>query len=191
MDILPYRTRWMQRFSQLEDLLDQGVFVPPLLHHICLFVFPTIAALLIPCSCTSYTPHLRGLAFLWTAYFGTWMLQTCQTPNFGNGYGIGILVSCYIMRSGTILLLENPERRFRRVEKRRVPQSRVKEQTSQRPGAGTPGTSEDKHLYVFQKYPQNLWHRLSWVISLLFSARGSLWNWRVTTSKPLPELFIR
>lgn len=193
-EILPYRTHWVQKFAQLEELLNEGKFHPPLLHHCLLLVFPTIAALLIPCRYTSYMPHIRGLAFLWTEYFGIWIMQTCRSPTLGNGYGIGILVSVFVMRSGTMLLLQDPERSFKHVE--HVSQSSMKEQTlakeiGLRSGAGALGTCEDQQLYICQGYPQGFLHRLSWVLSLLLSPRGSRWSWRIKTSMSLPEPLLK
>ncbi|KAJ5916138.1 hypothetical protein N7504_000153 [Penicillium tannophilum] len=93
-----------------------------------------------------------------------------------------------------MLLLQDPERSFKHVE--HVSQSSMKEQTlakeiGLRSGAGAPSTCEDQQLYICQGYPEGFLHRLSWVLSLLLSPRGSRWSWRIKTSMSLPEPLLK
>lgn len=195
-DMLPYRTRWVHRFARLEELLEHGEFQPPLLHYFLLFFLPTIGAIMVRRRSTPYNLQLRRLIFIWTAGFGMWIVQTCRTPSVGNGYGIGIFVSAFVMRSGSMILIRDPEREFRRIVKTYAPQSNTKVQTTVSTiGLRSSNTSLDTtgndHIYIWQDYPQQFWPRLGWVMSLLFCLRGSVWNWRAKTSRPLPEPLLK
>ena len=181
-DLTPYITEWIERHLELERLLQQGEFQPVLLHHYLCLLGPLVFTLMVSRQSNPFGPCLRYITFTWTAVFGAWMIRTCRASSAGNGVFIGLGVSFIIMRAATLLVFRDPETEFRRLEKRYLSKRRAVK------SAGTAALVEQQHEFlVWQGYPSSFGHRLSWVIHLICSARGSHWNWRVRSSGPIPK----
>jgi len=149
--------------------------------------------------------------------FITWfelrLIQESSGVGLELGYKIGMTSAIIIMLSWTWLIFKTPQWDAKRVERRkvRVPVKEVqldkkKSLTSnQEPclemfdNSTAPLSekicsevlmgNEEVYEYFWQPYPENLKERLSWVIDLVFNARGPGWNWSVPTIPKLtPEV---
>ncbi|PYH99480.1 hypothetical protein BO71DRAFT_394360 [Aspergillus ellipticus CBS 707.79] len=94
----------------------------------------------------------------------------------------GLVVAWWFVWAATLLVFHDPEREFRRVERRRgeAATNGHAALTTNRPAKPGPET------LTWQSYPGPFWHRLNWVLGLLTNMRGPEWNWRVSTLGPFP-----
>ncbi|PKY05450.1 hypothetical protein P168DRAFT_280382 [Aspergillus campestris IBT 28561] len=100
----------------------------------------------------------------------------------------GLLVAWWSIWCGTLLVFNDPERDFQRIE-RRCLGAEPNKAAGQDGNAVTDSTSKEptlEELLVWQPYPQGLVHRLNWALGLLFNMRGPEWNWRLPTMDALP-----
>jgi hypothetical protein len=120
---------------------------------------------------------LRLAIFAITAYLGVDIICNTRSIYGGNGWAIGLLASTWILHTAVHLLLTNPERDFQRLE-----------YTQQPVGHRPVLRLNNGDAIQWQPYPDALLHRLSWVVDLLFTLRGSAWNWRIDSLRPLPTV---
>ena len=118
---------------------------------------------------------LRLTIFAITAYLGGHIICNLRTIYCGNGYFIGLLASTWIIHIAVHLLLASPETDFQRLES-------TQQSIDHRPVLRL----KNGDSIHWQSYPDSLLHRLSWVLDLLFSMRGAMWNWRIDSLRPLP-----
>jgi hypothetical protein len=129
-----------------------------------------VLALLVPCAF-----RLRLFLFAVTLYLSVIIIRDGRTVVGGNGFIVGLLTPLWVLRITVRTILSKPERDFSRLERNL--------QRLDRHDSSQLDTGEPVH---WQPYPRKRLHRLSWVLGLLFTARGSAWNWRVDTLSSLP-----
>ncbi|KAJ6008077.1 hypothetical protein N7540_012053 [Penicillium herquei] len=126
MALHPHEFTSFERYTDLKQIHEQNVrislqrqdFKPLFLYHpLLLFCLPLIG-LLIPRRWG--TRFMRPLAFALTLATASDVILNRRTHSCGNGYGIGILASWWIIWSGTLLIIRDVERDFRRIERMSV-----------------------------------------------------------------------
>ena len=172
--------------DRLETLIETGEFSPFFLWHFVLFIGLSLSALLIPQR--RGTRFLRPLVLCLTTGVACDVILRRRSLLGGNGYMPGLLAAWWTIWCGTLLVFNDPERDFERIERRRSGAGSHKT-AGQDGNAAAKSTSKEpmleEHL-VWQPYPQGLSHRLNWALGLLFNMRGPEWNWRLPTMDALP-----
>ncbi|KAJ9257882.1 hypothetical protein DTO271D3_1660 [Paecilomyces variotii] len=209
-----YRDLIAQRGKYVEDVLRSGEYDPFLLHHSFLLLALPLAALFIPhrnallrASRYIFFPLILGL--------GSYIIVYTKASAVGNGYCIGLVTTWWILWSAIMLIMNDVQKDFKRIEKFSVPASddadrqrvnRTPEpprmdsrangndssvrhrHTSTTQDTPPPGTDKNyKEVLRWQSYPESLGHRFNWILGLLFNFRGTEWNWRISAVPAFPQ----
>ncbi|OKL64409.1 hypothetical protein UA08_00215 [Talaromyces atroroseus] len=191
-----------EREKEFNGLFRTGAFSPLLLQH----VFATFALLIIPLVIRHRNfYHSRLLRYGFHAIITVLSLYTIREVRFlgpANGYAVGLITTWFYIWSSTMLIANNVQRDFKRIEKepeevtKNTRENDVSKQSDPPEAVNqcrTPSHSGQVVLKVYrwQPYPQQLSHRVDWVCDLIFNFRGPNWNWRLRSLPPLPEAVIR
>jgi Membrane bound O-acyl transferase family len=166
-----------EREREFDKLFRSGAFSPLLLQH----VLGTFVLLTIPLVIrhTSFI-HSRLLRYGFHAIITALSLYTIREVRFlgpANGYAVGLITTWFYIWSSTILIANDAQKDFKRIEKEHTKIKGSKEVIQK--------------IYRWQPYPQKLSHRVDWVCDLIFNFRGPNWNWRLRSLPLLPEAVIR
>ncbi|RKF57952.1 hypothetical protein OnM2_070069 [Erysiphe neolycopersici] len=193
--------------------VSEGLRRPIIFPYNFLSLFTLVAYLCIPHKQNPIIYAVRWPLVGLITWFELRLIQESSGVGIDLGYRTGATSAIILMLSWTWLIFKKPQWNAKRVERRRV-QVPVKESqlTKKKPRTfdQEPCTekfdnnavplSEEGHTevlvgnikvndYFWQSYPEDLKERLSWVMDLLFNARGSGWNWSVPTIPKLtPEI---
>lgn len=184
-----YRELTRNREKQLDTLIERGVFKPFFLHHFIIYTLLPLVALLI-------SPHRRGSTYVRYLIFslivgiGIEVIRYRRALFAANGYVIGQITVWWIVWSATLLVFNDPEKDFRRIERRTV--ACAVESREDPAGLNVNDTNastkeQQEEILTWQSYPETFSHRLDWALGLIFSMRGPEWNWRISSFGPLPE----
>jgi Membrane bound O-acyl transferase family len=177
-----------------------------------------LTVLLLPNLSFKHQRWMSFSSFVLLVFYSASVMQRCRSIGMGNGYGIGLMSVWSIVWSAVLLVYNDPKVTFKRVERRdaiehcedssRTIDSVVanrtfnsnprKRKTDTAGGRIWDGRKDDepqerknpsRYLLVWQAYPQDIFHRLDWVMDLCMSFRGPGWNWHIQTlsSAPYPS----
>ena len=93
---------------------NKFLFIFP--HHF-ISVFILILTLLIPWSRQGPLSYVRYLSFSCIVYFTTRAVTRIQSLGLASGYGAGVIVAWFLVWSATLLVFNNPQQEFSRIEK--------------------------------------------------------------------------
>lgn len=193
-DPIPNTYRESTRLQQrnLDALIELGFYKPFFLHHFVIFALLTLVPLLVPRH-GRYSQYIRDFFFIAILEVGFDVIKYRRALLAANGYVIGVITSWWIVWSATLFYFNDPERDFRRIERRNVPSPEpqndaVKSHTNNGfAPASSQQNQEHREVLVWQPYPRRFSHRLNWALGLIFNMRGPEWNWRITSIGPLPK----
>ncbi|KAL9108965.1 MAG: hypothetical protein Q9227_006361 [Pyrenula ochraceoflavens] len=107
-----------------------------------------------------------------------------------NGYGNGLTTMWGVLWSATLLIFNDPQGTFQRVEK--GPKAlMINQSDSNSKGLAEPEKTslnrQDAEDLVWQPCPKGFFHRLDWTLDLVTSFRGPGWNWRLPGLPKVPK----
>lgn len=189
------------REEAFENLLHEGSFSPLLLKHILGMIFLVLVPLLIRHTNTFQSKLVR---FTFHAIFTGFSVYTLLHVRFigpANGYSVGVITIWFWIWSSTILVFNDVQKDFTRIEKEYVQPSSTPVHDSDQPGVVLAPKDTKHHdtspivasrdkgkrkVYQWQSFPDSFPHRVDWVLDLVLNFRGPNWNWRAR-SIPLPN----
>lgn len=201
----------------LEDGIQRGEFTPLMLHEAVLPLLLLLISLLIPWGNHAVSKLVRYLFFMLIAGLLIHAIFTRRALGLIHGYGIGLASSWLIVSSATLLIFNDVQRSFKRIERKVAPLQATNAppvESSSSSGATKRGDLDGlaarlgqnghhsqhstsaagsvlqgptQQVLRWQSYPIPFLHRLDWVLDLVVSFRGSGWNWRVTSQPALPK----
>ena len=93
---------------------SKSFFVFP--HHF-IPVFILILTLLVPWPRQGLLSYARYLSFLFIAWFTACAIPQVQTLGLASGYGVGLILAWFLVWSAALLVFNNPQREYARIEK--------------------------------------------------------------------------
>ena len=152
---------------------------------------------------------LRGLRYTLFAAFSSfqiWIVATNRAKHPAAALGVGLLSSWGILWVSTIMLVNDCQTDFKRVERSMAQLTEDRNDESTMNGSARNGVLVESHLdatkdskptwqrsglpngsYVWQTYPESFPSRLDWIADAFCSFRGVGWNWQSTTVPPPPK----
>lgn len=204
-----------------EDAIRQGEFTPLLLHQAVIPLLLLLIPLLIPhWGSHAVSKLVRYLSFVLIACLAIYGCSTRRALGIVHGYVIGLAAAWLIVWSATLLIFNDVDWSFKRIERKVVPLHHPQEthgplvEGSSSSGAtktdylngpaarlgrdghhpqhstsagGSVLQGSTQQVLRWQSYPISFFHRLDWVLDLVFNFRGSGWNWRITSQPALPK----
>lgn len=193
--------------------VSEGLRRPVIFPYNYLSIFILVAYLCIPHRNNPIIYAVRWPLVGFITCFELRLIQESSGVGLDLGYKTGMTSAIIIMLSWTWLIFKTPQWDAKRVERRQVQvpvkESQLvekkyhilnKEPYLEKLDNGTTSLSEEicsevlmgneeVYEYFWQPYPENLKERLSWVMDLVFNARGPGWSWSVPTIPRLtPEV---
>ncbi|KAM5444659.1 hypothetical protein MferCBS31731_000113 [Microsporum ferrugineum] len=170
-----------------------------------------LLALFIKWPCNGPFKYTRHLLYFYSLYLNVYVIIHCRSLMVLGGYGVGLIFSWLSIWSAALLLFNDVQGSFKRIERSFVPLKAVKSnlsnelneklgsdsarlritqnQSNYTHGQANGTTTSGKLVQRFrwQGYPKSLGHRFSWIIDIFLSHRGPHWNWRPKDFPPLPK----
>ncbi|GFF22059.1 hypothetical protein IFM61606_01206 [Aspergillus udagawae] len=191
--------------DQFELLIQHGDYKPFYLWHLFVFTALPLCGLLI--SRRRGARYLRPVVFALILGTAVDVTRHRRALLGGNGYMGGLVTAWWTIWSATILVFNDAERDFERIERRscnaacpdevRTPDNENKPRSSDKAANGhilkakQYASQRESETLAWQPYPRAFLHRLNWALGLLFNMRGPEWNWRISTLDPLPDSLQR
>ncbi|KAE8150401.1 membrane bound O-acyl transferase family-domain-containing protein [Aspergillus avenaceus] len=187
--------------AQLETGIQHGKLKPVFLWHLILFTIVPLSALLIPRR--KATRYVRPLFLVLVFRLAIAAIRYRRAQLGANGYMIGLMSAWWFIWSATLLLFNDAERDFLRIERKSMESGKTADVPSKRPAQNGNGHApyKDKlhdailakdnatphaEFLVWQPYPHALPKRLNWALGLVYNMRGTEWNWRLPGLDPVP-----
>lgn len=204
---IPFRSHLdLVEFRQevFENLLHEGFFSPLLLKHILGMFCLVLVPLLIRHTNTFQSKFVRYTFHAIVTGFSIYTVLHVRFIGPGNGYCTGLITTWFWIWNSTILVFNDVQKDFMRIEKEYVQPSSTPVHDLDQPGVvlepkGTKNydtslivTQRDKgkrKVYHWQSFPDSFSHRVHWVLDLILNFRGPNWNWRARSS-PLPNFVL-
>lgn len=101
--------------ADVQRLIEHGATKPFLTYHLLIYTFLPLSALLIPRRKGS--KYVRPVIFALTASIAIDTMKSRRMLLGANGYMLGLVTSWWIFWCGTLLVFNNPEKDFKRIEK--------------------------------------------------------------------------
>ncbi|EZG06337.1 hypothetical protein H106_04112 [Trichophyton rubrum CBS 735.88] len=204
----------LQRRNELFDAkIESGEFQPLVFPRDFASVFIVIFALVIKWPRDGPVKYIRHLLYFYTLYLNIYVVVHCRSLLVLGGYGVGLVFSWLSIWSASLLIFNDVQGTYKRIERSFVPFSTSKENLLQGRGgkagrtsailknssseydstngdANGKATCSDPKIvprFKWQGFPEKLGHRFTWAFDLLFSHRGPHWNWRPKDFPPLPK----
>jgi hypothetical protein len=220
MTEIPFRSHLdiiRQREEEFVALLERGQFSPLLLQQVFGTFFLLLVPLLVRHKGAFHSNALRYGLFAVICGFAVHTILQVRVIGMGNGYGVGIITAWFLVWSSTLLIFNDAQRDFKRIEKEYVDENGDEHRTNPKTNgsAVSSGTSSNADcgiktrtqrtsqlspssstktpkckVYRWQPYPHSNSHRLDWVSDLIFNFRGPNWNWRIRSLPPLPNAVV-
>lgn len=171
-----------------------------------------IVYLLIPHQDRPWLRHCRYLVFAWVTGFAIYTVLYTKARLIAPSFGVGLLSAWSVVWVGAILICNDAQADFMRIEKMRgvfgAPTDKPKEKDTinhtESPHEGiskhengdvklslskaTAGPSDRDGQFAWQPYPLTPFiERLDWVLDLFCNFRGAGWNWRTSALPPPPK----
>jgi hypothetical protein len=180
--------------TELDILIEQGIFKPIFLYHVVIIHVLPIIGLLIPSRRGG--KHVRKVLFTICIGIAIEIFQNRRAVVGGNGYMLGLMIAWWLIWTASLFIFTDLEHDFKRIE-RKPSGVEVQNHTllskHEHGAAETPhGSSislleQNDNAFVWQLYPAKFLHRLEWAAGLFFNLRGPEWNWRAPHLDPLPR----
>ncbi|RHZ44405.1 wax synthase family protein [Aspergillus thermomutatus] len=187
--------------NRFELLIQHGDFKPFYLWHLLVFTALPLCGLLI--SRQRGARYVRPVVFALILSTAVDVIRHRRALLGANGYMGGLVTAWWTIWSATILIFNDAERDFERIERRssdascpgkaRTPDDENKARSNDKAANGhifkakQYASQRDSETLAWQPYPRACLHRLNWALGLLFNMRGPEWNWRISTLDPLPD----
>ncbi|KAF3482407.1 uncharacterized protein GIQ15_05166 [Arthroderma uncinatum] len=156
--------------------------------------------------------YLKHLLYFYSLYSNIYAIFHCRSLAILGGYGIGLIFSWFSIWSAALLLFNDVQENYKRIERSFEPleaerqdlpngknenhMGSVRLRSPQNQRTSTLELSSDGKIgynpkvvrrFRWQGYPESLGHRFAWVFDLLISQRGPHWNWRAKDFPALPK----
>jgi hypothetical protein len=206
-----------QRHEQFETALHGGEFYPLLLKHVVGTFLLLLIPLVVPHRNSALLSHiLRYGFFSIIVCVCVYMIYTVRAIGLANGYGVGLICAWFVVWSATLLIFNDAQRDFKRIEKTVVDVSPRQQEEKESQLNGSEPVEKDGQIhangtelrlrrtkpssiqeetsgtqkrieYRWQPYPNSFGHRIEWTLDLVFNFRGPEWNWRVRSLPAPPD----
>ncbi|KAF4555414.1 MBOAT-like protein 3 [Elsinoe fawcettii] len=202
--------------SRYESMLESGKFEPFLYPWSTLGAGAVILFLLLDHRKSWLLQKLRLPVWLFNVVFSFYTVLYQRARNPAGSLGIGIISGWSILWTGVLLIFDDCQEDYMRIERRGISpadgktvsngsgrgistateghqnnhiKSQLKSRQSMNGHAPTTDTkSSGTGEYFWQHYPTgSLLKRLDWVIDAFTTFRGTAWSWRVSGLAPPPE----
>ncbi|KAJ5343118.1 uncharacterized protein N7506_002942 [Penicillium brevicompactum] len=174
--------------SELDILIDQGVYKPMFLYHVVIIHVLPMIGLAIPRSSGGH--HIRKVLFAVCVGIAIEIFQNRRAVVGGNGYMLGLMTAWWLIWTATLFIFTDLERDHKRIE-RKPSSGQLQDLQLDQNNNPASNDSSSKRLesdaFVWQSYPAKFSHRLEWCAGLFFNLRGPEWNWRAPHLGPLPR----
>ncbi|CAG7962220.1 unnamed protein product [Penicillium salamii] len=179
--------------SELDGLIEQGVYKPIFLYHVVIIHALPMIGLVIPRSRGGH--HIRKVLFAICVGIAIDIFQNRRAVVGGNGYMLGLMTAWWLIWTATLFIFTDLERDFQRIERNpsaeQVQNTHIIQKASvedkQLNSEVSPSNQEKSSAFIWQSYPPKFSHRLEWAAGLFFNLRGPEWNWRAPHLGPLPQ----
>lgn len=178
-----YRAAFIEQQVKDEQLFATGEysrFIFP--RHFIAFIIMW-AALLIKYPSPRASKYGRMFAYVLVCYFSVYNILYVRTTGCGHGYGAGLVGIWAMLWGSNLLVFNDPERDFKRIEYRRV--LVIEERTlppigrdGRIPGVKFKRVKGIAREYHWQSMPEDWSHRGWWIMDLCLGLRGVGWNYR-------------
>lgn len=191
------------RQELIDTQLYEGSVSPFLLKHILGVICLVLIPLLFRPTNTFQSQLVRYAFHAIVTGFSVYAVLYVRFIGPGNGYGVGLLTTWFLIWSSTILAFNDVQKDFKRIEKGYVqPSSPPLRKSVQARGTLKPndtkhdpetspvavlGDKGKRKVYHWQSFPDSFPHRVDWVLDLVFNFRGPNWNWRARSAPPPPD----
>ncbi|KAH5211681.1 hypothetical protein HBI62_198500 [Parastagonospora nodorum] len=159
-----------------------------------------IAYLLIPHQNRPWLKRCRYIAFAWITGFATYTILYARAKGMASSFGIGIVSSWSVAWVSAILICNDAQTDFQRIERLEGAFKGSKTSASQEDGNkimekkadqmsnGHLGPTHRHGSFAWQTYPLTPFiERLDWVLDIFCNFRGAGWNWRTSALPPPPK----
>lgn len=200
--------------EDLQALVDNGIVKPFFLFHLWVYLGLPLSALLVPNR--KGARYFRLIVFALILSILVDAIKHRRLLLGANGYIVGLTMCWWINWCATLLIFNDPEKDFKRIERRSIPRAELEPaqngngevvddhtsifnqngtmtknlegvECSTANHRATKHLPKHKEIFTWQGYPRPFLHRVNWVLGLLFNMRGPEWNWRISTLEPLPK----
>jgi hypothetical protein len=194
-------------YAQYDKRIASGEYQPFLYPWGTLGAAVVIAYLLIPHQDRPWLKNCRYLAFAWIIGFAAYTMLYTRAKGMAPSFGIGLISAWSIAWVSAILICNDAQTDFQRIERLEGVFGSSKEPTikEQEQDASEEKAKENQHnmitghsgpgtrhgSFAWQPYPLTPFiERLDWVLDIFCNFRGAGWNWR-TSALPPPPKFIQ
>ncbi|EFR00718.1 hypothetical protein MGYG_03723 [Nannizzia gypsea CBS 118893] len=207
------KTLLQRRSEVFADGIKSGEFQPLVFPRDFASFFIVVFALLIKWPRNGPVKYIKYLLYFYSVYLNIRVIVLCRSLLVLGGYGVGLIFSWLSIWGASLLLFNDVQGTYKRIERSFVPFHTLKQDSLQaqsvkhgrnRAGLEDPqaqynvsngranGTAVCTDLKIvprfkWQGYPEALGHRFTWVFDILFSHRGPHWNWRPRDFPRLPK----
>ena len=184
------------------SLVDSGKAVPFLYPWAGFGAFLVLGYLLIDHRQSPTLKWFRFPIFAFLFAFQSWVILTNRARHPAGAFGIGLLSAWGILWVARVLVINDCQTDFVRIErarsvgtgnhvdhslKNRIPNGSLPSTASTPEGSGARPESKQQGALYWQTYPTSFADRIDWVADVFCSFRGVGWNWQTTTVPPLPK----
>ncbi|KAL5119113.1 hypothetical protein ACEQ8H_003037 [Pleosporales sp. CAS-2024a] len=197
-----------QYHGQYDRQIASGEYQPFLYPWSGLGAAVVIAYLLIPHEKRPWLKHARYLVFVWITGFAGYSILYTRAKGMAHAFGVGLLSAWSVAWVSAILVCNDAQTDFQRIERLEASSSpslpgssgrsnKKKEEESKEKtmSTGRLGPNKRQHggaAFAWQPYPSSsssspLMERVDWVLDLFCTFRGAGWSWRPGTIPPPPK----
>jgi hypothetical protein len=195
--------------ARYDKAIASGKYQPFLYPWGTLGALVVIIYLLIPHQNRPWLKRCRYLAFAWISAFAVYSVLYTRTRGVAPGLGIGLISAWSVAWVGTILLCNDAQTDFMRIERMGGvfgssidrPKKEVGSNGAVKPtekdthdGAkddvvnGNAGPRDRHGQFAWQPYPITPFiERLDWILDVFCNFRGAGWSWRTSALPPPPK----
>jgi len=198
-------------YAQYERQIASGEYQPFLYPWGALGALVTLVYLLVPHQSRPWLRNCKYLVLAWNIGFAVYTMLYTRVKIISVGYGIGVVSVWNVVWVSAILICNDAQTDFMRIErtegafgtaststsskeedgmdsKRAGPRKKRHEPKDTIMPTGTAGPARHQGQYAWQPYPLSPFvERLDWVLDLLNNFRGAGWSWRTSALPPPPK----
>jgi hypothetical protein len=195
--------------AQYDKAIVSGKYQPFLYPWGTLGALVVIIYLLVPHQNRPWLKRCRYLAFAWISAFAVYSILYTRTKGVAPGLGIGLISVWSVAWVGTIMLCNDAQTDFMRIERLEGVFGSGEKQTKEKAEMNGSTESKEKEVhkeakddvvtsnagprdrhgqFAWQPYPLAPFiERLDWVLDIFCNFRGTGWNWRTSALPPPPK----